>query len=252
MNKQKPPKGIEWTRVYGRDGYTWNPIAGCFHGCTWRMPDDTIIECYAKTIAERFESVYPRGFEHHYYFMERLNEPLLVQKPSGIFVCSMSDLFGHWVEDWKICNVLNVARQAHWHIFFTLSKYPVRIPNFNPFPDNVWVGVSLPAGRLMPKHGAERALNVYLRQMHDIEAKIRFVSFEPLWFDPTDVLLKHIEDVGALPFEWAIIGAASHGRKTFQPQEDWVTRLLKLLDSQNIPVFFKGNLDYSPKREYFP
>lgn len=29
MNEQKAPKGIEWTRVNGRRGYTWNPTAGC-------------------------------------------------------------------------------------------------------------------------------------------------------------------------------------------------------------------------------
>ena len=65
MNRQKPPKGIEWTRIRQADGtelpgYTWNPTGGCFHGCTWRMPDGSITECYAKTIAERFTSGYPR------------------------------------------------------------------------------------------------------------------------------------------------------------------------------------------------
>ena len=67
MNRQREPKGIEWTRVHGRDGYTWNPTGGCMHGCTWRMPDGSVTECYAKTIAERFTSSYSHGFEHHYW-----------------------------------------------------------------------------------------------------------------------------------------------------------------------------------------
>ena len=60
MNRQKLPKGIEWTRIRDADvyserpGYTWNPTGGCHHGCTWQMPDGSITECYAKTIAERF------------------------------------------------------------------------------------------------------------------------------------------------------------------------------------------------------
>lgn len=27
MNEQKPPNSIEWTRVYGRRGFTWNATA---------------------------------------------------------------------------------------------------------------------------------------------------------------------------------------------------------------------------------
>ena len=58
MNRQKAPKGIEWTRIRRADGsvlpgYTWNPTGGCLHGCTWQMPDGSVTECYAKTVAER-------------------------------------------------------------------------------------------------------------------------------------------------------------------------------------------------------
>lgn len=75
MNKQKAPGGIEWTRIKRSidgnavelPGYTWNPTAGCFHGCTWKMPDGSIAECYAKTVAERLATrTYDKGFENHY------------------------------------------------------------------------------------------------------------------------------------------------------------------------------------------
>jgi protein gp37 len=260
MNRQKPPKGIEWTRIKKRvdgelvelPGYTWNPTGGCKHGCTWKMPDGSITECYAKTVAERLATrAYDQGFEHHYWRPQALQEPLKLKESAGIFVGSMADLFGHWVPREQICTVLDVMREAHWHIFQTLSKNPLRLPDFE-FPSNVWVGVSLPAGHLMNPTGAARALKMYLRHMEKIRANVRFMSIEPLWFDVAPVFAEWLKDHNRLPFEWIIIGAASNGRRLFQPEPAWTQGLLDILDDQEIPVFFKGNLKWSPKRDEFP
>lgn len=257
MNKQKEPGGIEWTRIRvgGSDlpGYTWNPTAGCLHGCTWRMPDGSVAECYAKTVAERLAvQAYPDGFEHHYWRPDALLDPGKVLTPAGIFVGSMADLFGHWVPEGQIRQVLKVMDFCDWHIFQTLSKYPIRIPQFNPFPPNVWVGVSLPAGRLMKEKGARNALGSYLQHMEDIDARVRFMSIEPLWFDVASVLREYLMWTTYLPFEWAIIGAASNGPKTYQPKPEWVANLVELLDEEKIPVFFKGNLEWDDWRADFP
>lgn len=250
MNRQsKGPgkRGIEWT------DWTWNPTAGCLHGCTWRMPDGSVTECYAKTVAERLaRHGYAEGFEHHYWREHALDEPLRVAVPSRIFVGSMADLFGHWVDSAQIWRVVETMRRARWHTFQTLSKYPVRIPEFNPFPPNVWVGVSLPAGHLMPAHGAARAVKSYLRHMERIEAAVRFMSIEPLWFDAGRAFEDWLRDHDGLPVEWAIIGAATHGRSVYQPEPEWTERVLAVLDELHIPVFFKGNLKWSPWREEFP
>jgi len=250
MNKQfKSPTshGIEWT------DYTWNPTAGCLHGCTWRMPDGSVAICYAKKIAEGLaRHAYPHGFEHHYWRPDALEAPMREKTPSKIFVGSMADLFGHWVPEHQIQAVLGVMRRAHWQTFQTLSKYPVRLPHFNPYPPNVWVGVSLPAGHLMPQKGAVRALHAYLDQLTYVEASVRFLSAEPLWFDAGQVLADWVQHHGRLPFEWLIVGAATNGSKTYQPRAEWVNRLLAILDEQGVPVFFKGNLHWSPWRENFP
>ena len=254
MNQQKAPGGIEWTRVWGRPGYTWNPTAGCLHGCTWRMPDGSVTECYAKTVAERLATkAYPEGFAHHYWRPGALDEPKKVTEPAGIFVGSMADLFGHWVPEWQIGQVLGVMMDTPQHIYMTLSKYPVRLAEF-VYPKNAWVGVSLPAGHLMSEAGAARALAKYLESMRQVVATVRFVSFEPLWFDVTPVLKRWLTH-DRLPFERAIIGAASKGARTFQPNRYHFGRLLATLDEQRIPVFFKGNLDVTdwfPWRAEFP
>lgn len=253
MNRQGV-RGIEWTHVFGPGtGWTWNPTAGCLHGCTWQMPDGSITECYAKTVAERLaQSTYTQGFEHHYWRPHALKAPLKVKEPAGIFVGSMADLFGHWVPEEEIKQVLGVMEEAHWHTFQTLSKYPVRIPEFNPFQENVWVGVSLPAGHLLKPAGGARALKAYLRHMEQVQASIRFMSIEPLWFDVAPVFEEWLAEHDRLPFEWAIIGAASNGAKVYQPKPEWVQTLLDILDHQAMPVHFKGNLAWSPRRSHFP
>ena len=256
MNRQKPPKGIEWTRIREADGterpgYTWNPTGGCFHGCTWKMPDGSITECYAKTIAERFTSGYPNGFEHHYWRPHSLDAPKKVKEKAGIFVGSMADLFGHWVPEEQILQVLDVMEEAHWHTFQTLSKFPIRLPQFS-FPENVWVGVSLPAGHLMSDTGGARALKAYLRHMKKIKATVRFMSIEPLWFDVAPVFEEWLEDGEKLPFEWAIIGAASNGRQIFQPKLEWTANLTGLLNEQQVPIFFKGNMEWDVWYQSFP
>ena len=216
------------------------------------MPDGSITECYAKTIAERFTRAYQHGFEHHYWRPHNLNAPKKLKDPAGIFVGSMADLFGHWVPEEQISQVLAVMEEAHWHTFQTLSKFPIRLPDFNPFPDNVWVGVSLPAGHLMSKTGGARALGAYMRHMRNITAKVRFMSIEPLWFDVVPVFEEWLETGEDLPFEWVIIGAATNGRSIFQPDVEWTGRLIELLDGQGVPIFFKGNLEWEDWREGFP
>jgi hypothetical protein len=90
--------------------------------------------------------------------------------------------------------------------------------------------------------------------MAKIEANVRFMSIEPLWFDASKVLNNWRNKHKALPFEWAIIGAASNGSKIYQPEKIWTQGLLDLFDELEIPVFFKGNMDWHEDdwRQEFP
>lgn len=128
MNKTK----IDWCDS------TWNPVTGCLHGCEY---------CYARKIAKRFggfteledtdldyqkicesgiaEIDQPLKFingkgkiknaPYPFYFMPtlyryRLNEPQKWKKGRNIFVCSMADLFGTWVPDRWIEEVVAADR----------------------------------------------------------------------------------------------------------------------------------------------
>ncbi len=254
MNHQTE-HGIEWTHIFGPgSGYTWNPVGGCKHGCAWQMPDNSTAFCYAKTFADRARSpqFYPAGFAAHYWHPKRLTEPLKLKSSAGIFLDSMSDLMGHWVPAEQIEQVLDVCRKTPQHVYFLLTKNAPRLRQFT-FPSNVWVGVSAPPSAFMgkPLLAAQQRQMVLtaLNILSEIDVPIRWMSVEPLSFDIAPLLVNS-------PLQWAVIGAATTGQKVYQPKPEWVERLLYVLDQQNIPIFFKGNLHGNraadPFREEFP
>ena len=245
MNKQQKSatkRGIEWT------DYTWNPVKGCHHACRWTMPDGTVAECYAETIANKFTQIYPHGFEHHYWTPSVLDEPVKLKKPAKIFLDSMSDLMGKWVASEQIEAVLDVCRLAHWHNFQLLTKNAPRLERFS-FPPNVWVGVSAPPtsmfGHELNLDQQKRIVARQVRALQTIDATVKWMSVEPLSFDIAPLLVD-------APLDWVVIGAATNGFKTYQPEAEWVVNLLNVLDAKKIPVFFKGNLSWDIWREEFP
>jgi protein gp37 len=149
---------------------------------------------------------------------------------------------------------LDVARKAHWHTYQLLTKNAPRLLQFD-FPDNVWVGVSSPPtffkGNRLTEHQQRVMLTTALKALHDVKTPVRWMSFEPLAFDVSDI----VADMRR-PLEWAVIGAATNGNKVYQPDSEHVRRLLDVLDKQGAAVFFKGNLRGNPAaetwREEFP
>lgn len=267
MNKQgklingKVVGGIEWLKMIDADGterqgYTWNVIGGCLHNCRWTMADGTIAICYAESVATRVaQAHYPHGFAHHYWHPERLREPMAVKEPVRIFPDSMADLFGRWVPAEQLQQVLDVMCEAEQHTFIALTKNAPRLLVVRDFPENIWLGVSSPPDQMLGHHltrqQQEKMLRRSLEVLSQFPTRTTWVSFEPLSWDVSAIVA---ESPGAL--NWAVIGAASNGAQTFQPDPDHVRALLGVLDSQGVPVFYKGNLKGSPSadpwREEFP
>jgi protein gp37 len=122
---------IEWTDA------SWNPIRArdratgklgrfCAHvspGCA---------NCYAEPINRRLGT----GVDYKPGLRDRLEifldeaalaKPLAWRRPRKIFVCSMSDLFGAFVDDATIDRVFAVMALCPQHVFQVLTKRPERM-----------------------------------------------------------------------------------------------------------------------------
>jgi protein gp37 len=162
---------------------------------------------------------------------ERLHEPSQLKKPSKIFVCSMGELFDFKSKYGWIGLVFAVIKRNPQHIFIILTKRPDVLHQFS-FPENVWLGVSVDRTQLID------SINI----LAETDAKVKFVSFEPLLERITPALQG---------INWIIIGSQT-GPRPFQPKAEWVDLLIKEARKQDCAVFLKNNLDYPEKIQEFP
>ena len=243
---------------------TWNPVTGCLHGCEY---------CYARSITQRFShyegsfqlatnernvgtsiqplfelneqrytckngkltaSHYPFGFEptfHRY----RLDGPQHWKKPRTIFVCSMADLFGEWVPDEWIQEVLKVCDSAAQHRYMFLTKNPSRYKDLMnllpihrrpPAVAEMWFGQSYTGigdYHLMP-----------LPLVYNT-----FVSIEPLLHSLSEKDMMTV----AMTNDWIIIGAETGNRKgKVTPDKSLVDGIAYHAKERNVPVFMKESL----------
>jgi protein gp37 len=205
---------IEWTDS------TWNPSIGCSKvssGCKF---------CYAEVMAKRLKAMgspeYKAGFTFK-IIPERLTVPQNVKKPTKFFVNSMSDLFHEDMPFQFLDKIFDVIASTPQHQYQILTKREKILNKYfskHPVPKNVWLGVTVESSKT--KHRIDALRN--------IEAKIRFLSIEPL-----------IDDVGRLDLtniHWVIVGGES-GNKARPMKPEWVYNIKQQCSDQNVSFFFK-------------
>ena len=233
-------RGVEWTDK------TCNVISGCMHECRWQMPNGDVAVCYAETLAETGsrKPVYPHGFQHHYFHPSRIADLRSGSIPELIFVDSMSDMFASNVPDVQIRMMCDEMRKSPQHAYQSLTKAAPRLLKFlDDIPPNLWVGVSSPPDWFLKRHlthdAQRRMLAKSLKVLHQVKAttgNIVWMSAEPISWDLTPVITENH------PLDWIVIGAASSGRKYFQPNPEYVKSLLEVMDATQTAVFYKGNI----------
>lgn len=206
---------IEWTEQ------TWNPIVGCTKisaGCA---------NCYAETMAKRLQAMVTPGYENGFALRllpERLADPTKRQKPTVYFVNSMSDLFHEKVPEAYIEQIFEVIASTPRHQYQILTKRAARLSRYfrnRPVPTNVWLGVSVENRR----HGVPR-----INHLRTVQARIRFLSVEPLLEDLGDIDLSGIH--------WVIVGGES-GPQARPMQPEWPESVLRQCTEQHVAFFFK-------------
>ncbi|WP_298238656.1 phage Gp37/Gp68 family protein [uncultured Algibacter sp.] len=205
---------IEWTEA------TWNPTTGCTKvsaGCK---------HCYAETMSFRLKAMGTAGYENGFEFSlmpERLTQPLNIKKPTRFFVNSMSDLFHEDMPYDYLDRVFDVMEQTPRHQYQILTKRETILADYcktRKIPDNVWLGVSV------ENQKTKNRIDV----LRNIDAKIRFLSLEPL-----------LEDLGKLNLSnihWAIVGGES-GPKARPMKAGWAINIRNQCLEQDVHFFFK-------------
>ena len=209
--------------------YSWNPVTGCNHGCSY---------CYARVIATARDMApyYPAGFTplfHH----ERLDAPANTPVPQRaqtdpafgrVFVCSMADLFGAWVpQEWIDQVVASTVANPQWEYLY-LTKFPQRYDRLQ-LPASGWIGASVDE-----QHRAEPTLAA-MRKVSGV--KVKWLSLEPL-LEP--IRFSSLEGI-----DWIVIGAQSENvgqNPAFAPPFEWVADLVATARRDGCKVWLKTNL----------
>lgn len=141
-----------------------------------------------------------------------------------VFINDMTDTFGEFysfdlIEQWHQLFERHPDKQ-----FQLLTKRIGRAMLFyreRPVPKNVWLGCSI----------GERSRLFRIEQLKKIDAKIRFVSFEPVIEDLGDFSLEGIE--------WAIVGGESDYYHPRPMKPEWAESIRQICERDKVAFFFK-------------
>jgi protein gp37 len=148
-----------------------------------------------------------------------------------IFVNSMSDLFHEGIPNDYVAEVFDVMQRAPQHTFQILTKRQDRLAELAPdlpWPDNVWMGVSIENRKFV--HRADR--------LREVPAAVRFISAEPL--------LGRLEALDLTGIDWLIAGGES-GHRHRPMRSEWVRELRDRCTEENVAFFFKQWGGRTPK-----
>lgn len=211
--------GIEWTDS------TWNPAVGCTKvspGCD---------RCYAERLAHRFPATYPKGFGLDLRDAA-LTLPLRWRQPRLVFVNSMSDLFHADIPEAYVARVFAIMAQTPQHRYQILTKRAERLARLAPrlpWPDHVWMGVSVETDAYLWRVD-------FLRR---VPAGVRFLSAEPLLGPLTGLSLEGLH--------WVIAGGESQAGA--RPADlAWFRDLRDRCQGARVPFFLKQLGGHPQKR----
>jgi len=235
---------------------SWNPVTGCLKGCNY---------CYAKGIAHRFgdagsetgglhvldspvlvktkhskraegpiatrRNYFPYGFDPTFH-KYRLSLPGSVRVPQKVFVGSMCDLFGDWVPDKWITEVLEACRKVPRHKYIFLTKNPARYLKMIEdgkllSGDNVWYGATITGmdERIFYADGFNT-----------------FLGVEPLLAEVG--INSVLKEAGA---KWVILGAETgsrtDGSEKVMPKKAWIQGVVDACRDAQVPLFMKHNIE---------
>ena len=169
-----------------------------------------------------------------YLDQKTLEAPLHWRDPRMVFVCSMSDLFGEWVLNEWIAQIMDIILHSPKHTFLILTKRLLRAWDWS-MHDNVWAGCSIAT-----QEDARRNLSLFV----EVRAPLRWVSYEPA-LGPVDFMPWLTE---GRYFDWLVIGGES-GPRHRTMNIDHVASAVRQCREASIPVFVKQDSGPRPGQQ---
>jgi len=209
---------------------SWHWLTGC-------PPDKhrslSCRDCYARRMHKRLQAMGSEKYQHDFdasvqFHPEIVERPLSWRRPRVVFVNSMSDTFHEQALPQWVDSAFRVMAATPLHTYLVLTKRGLRMRDCADrlrWPENVWAGVTVEN-----RDGLERRFD-YLT---DIDAKVRFISAEPL-FDDWILKLGHYRWEA---FEWFIFGGET-GKDTTPLEETLVREVIAACHDPGKAVWFK-------------
>ena len=213
---------------------TWNPVIGCLHRCygdgCWAAKVCKVLQRDGNAkIREKYE----KGFHVPRFFPEVL-EKARFSRGKTYFVVSMGDLFGTWVLDEWIREVLAVTRKWPKSRFFFETKNPGRHMEFlGDFPVGAILSTTIETDNA--EMWTSEAPNVFTRwvKFRDLKWPTKHISIEPIMEFNLTGLVRMIEIVKP----WMVaVGYDSLKNGLEEPALEKTMRLIGALESAGIKV----------------
>lgn len=214
-------------------------VKGDSHWCSKTSPG--CANCYAESVnTERFFFASTYKYEGNPPELElELIQWVLegwkkADEPAMRSVCSMTDVFGEWVPQEWIFEILDAMNDSPTQTFLLLTKRPwimlfhIRYwlgkRGLPMLPENIWCGIS-----------TENQTTALLRipVLLEVPAAIRYISCEPLL---EKIVLETIR--GFEKINWIIVGG-EFGEGARPCHKEWIDSLIQSATAANIPINVK-------------
>lgn len=191
-----------------------------FMGCT--KVSEGCAKCYMYRLESRFGRDPTKVRKTNWKTIEA---NLRRWSPSRIFVNSMSDTFHKDISDADIYEMFHIMYENPKHTYIVLTKRIERAVQWfqgSNVGDHIWIGTSVESEKYLWR----------INKLRQINAKTRFVSFEPL-LSFIDIMNGDLEGI-----KWVIVGGESDSNpRPMLPI--YVEPLLQMCKAKGISFFFK-------------
>lgn len=227
-----PTSKIEWVQNQnGTQGYTLNPVKGlCPVDCKDNQGKSY---CYARRMYKRF-----KWNPQIRFALETLSRESILKIPDGskVFIGSTMELFGDWIENNWMHDILDTVVSYPQHTFIFLTKKPENLIKWK-FPPNCWVGVSV---------CNDKMLDCAVDKLEDVQAK-KWISFEPLR-ERISLSLDYAFYYSGI--SWVVIGQQTPVSAKTAPKIEWIKEIVEAGTKAGCKIFMKDNLRLLLKNEY--